>query len=224
MVQVRRAAAYACVVLCLVAVPVRAGVQDALRAYGISSREFERTLNFFYIDRDYDRLMQITEALVNQEEFVRDTPHVMPFIHFVAVAARQNHDFLQRLRRFSENSTGVSREVVREIVYQTENFRSPEPDTPYHLDFLWAEFTASGDLAPVGKIISVLDYVPPPKGQKVSDARVNEALLFYSARWSLAAHARQHGKVYDLLRRRARGHGRVAEVLSRLLQELPSGR
>lgn len=90
--------------------------------------------------------------------------------------------------------------------------RIPIERGPWVLDALWGKFMATGDSAPVERIIGVL-----PWAEAEGDA--DRMLIGGAARWSLTSNAVQHAKVLEIcLRAEQRLAGieaaKVAEVIS----------
>lgn len=81
-----------------------------------------------------------------------------------------------------------------------------------HLDQLWARFFATGDAAPVQKIISALAMT--------ADSSKPDYVIGAAAQWSLSSNAAQHERVYAICQEEAgRQNGSIAEVLSTIVKE-----
>jgi hypothetical protein len=86
--------------------------------------------------------------------------------------------------------------------------RTLEPNNPTTLDMLWADFFATGEAAPIRRIVVALNYDKYfgaldrfAKSEKTEKDR-NDALLdavFKAAMWSLESNARQHQRVGEIL-------------------------
>lgn len=68
--------------------------------------------------------------------------------------------------------------------------------TPAALDYLWGRFMASGSEAPVARIIDQMHLVR-------SEGNVGAILIGGAAQWSVAANARQHKKVLEIVKAKA---------------------
>ncbi|TFW31318.1 hypothetical protein [Massilia horti] len=83
-----------------------------------------------------------------------------------------------------------------------------EPNNPTVLDMFWADFFATGEAAPVRRIVAALNYDKYSgaldryaKSEKTEKDR-NDAVLeavFKAAAWSLESNARQHRRVGEIL-------------------------
>jgi hypothetical protein len=86
--------------------------------------------------------------------------------------------------------------------------RALEPNNPTVLDMLWADFFATGEAAPVRRIVVALNYDKYSgaldryaKSEKTEKDR-NDAILdtvFKAAMWSLESNAQQHRRVGEIL-------------------------
>lgn len=84
---------------------------------------------------------------------------------------------------------------------------SMEPDEPIILDMLWAYFFATGEGAPVRRIVYALNYakysgsIDAYKGSQDSEEALKNAdreAAFKSALWSLTSNMNQHQRVADI--------------------------
>jgi len=204
--------------LCSSVVFAQNELEMALVKEGISLKEFEKFTTYYYQNPDPEKLTAILKAYLAQEKLMGDKIHSMPFIHLIATAAHNDSSLLSNLKTIESDYSGLAKEFIAEIIYQAENFNSPKPISAFHLDYLWAEFLATGDEKPVKKIISVLDYQETEKGKKLTEEDVNKALTFGAARWSLGSNAQQHEKVYKLIRKEAiLGSGRLKKELDAII-------
>lgn len=88
------------------------------------------------------------------------------------------------------------------------DLRNLEPKNPTILDMLWADFFATGEAAPIRRIVVALNYEKYSgaldryaKSEKTEKDR-NDAILeavFKAAMWSLESNARQHPRVGEIL-------------------------
>lgn len=90
------------------------------------------------------------------------------------------------------------------------DIRSVEPEDPAVLDMLWADFFATGEVAPLKRLVHVLNYgqyagameryAKSQKTEKDREDAMRDA-VFQAARWSLESNAQQHRRVGELLER-----------------------
>ena len=88
------------------------------------------------------------------------------------------------------------------------DIRALDPKTPTVLDMLWADFYATGEAAPIRRIVVALNYdkysgaldryAKSEKTEKDRDEAILEA-VFKAAMWSLESNARQHRRVGEIL-------------------------
>lgn len=86
--------------------------------------------------------------------------------------------------------------------------RSIELEDPAVLDMLWADFFATGEVAPLKRLVHVLNYgqyagameryAKSQKTEKDREDAMRDA-VFQAARWSLESNAQQHRRVGELL-------------------------
>ncbi len=90
---------------------------------------------------------------------------------------------------------------------------------PGDLDMLWAVFSATGDDRPVNMIVDVLAR---PLPERTAPGSVEALLMNGAAKWSLAANARQHRRVAEILRQRQEtASGALRQELDQLLAKNP---
>jgi len=173
--------------------------KDSLLKEGISEESFSNTITYFYVDHDKTKLISCLKVILDNPPFLNDKMHFMPLAHFFATVAHKDPDFRAELQRIKNDYNGIQEEAIEMIITESYNFYSPDAhQSPAALDYLWSEFSATGDESPVIKIIGVLDY-ERSTGKKLTDEDMNRALVFGAARWSLTSNAIQHKKVYDAL-------------------------
>lgn len=88
------------------------------------------------------------------------------------------------------------------------DIRSVELEDPAVLDMLWADFFATGEVAPLKRLVHVLNYgqyegamekyAGSQKTQKDREDAMRDA-VFQAARWSLESNVRQHRRVGEFL-------------------------
>lgn len=88
------------------------------------------------------------------------------------------------------------------------DIRAVEPEDPEVLDMLWADFFATGEVAPLRRLVHVLNYdqyagameryAMSQKIEKDREDAMRDA-AFQAARWSLQSNAQQHRRVGELL-------------------------
>ena len=84
-------------------------------------------------------------------------------------------------------------------------------DSPQVLDMLWGTFFATGDEAPVKKIISVIHLE--------KDGHEGEIMLGGAANWSLASNARQYPRVLEICKKEAvAAQGPTKELLEKIIK------
>lgn len=186
--------------------------EKALADQGVSPKEFEDLFTYYYRDPLPGKLVKCLKALLAQESFIMDAPHFMPTAHLVGTAAHFDPVLLKDLKDLEKEYTGTRKDRVAEIIAQAENFESPPPRSANMLDYLWGEFIATGKDSPVVKIISVLDDYPSKDLEKQMVQR--------AAVWSLTANAKQHDKVYSIIREEAIiATGPQKEILEEILRK-----
>lgn len=115
---------------------------------------------------------------------------------------------------FTQARTAWTSDGMQQVFGEAEKLPAPgllegEITQPVHLDMLWATFFATGESAPIEKIISILRWSEEGKGIQVA--------LGGAASWSLASNAYQHKRVYEICALKLLETG--DPVTKRLLQE-----
>lgn len=165
-------------------------IKEALSKEGLSMEDINKFTTYYYLNPQPDKLIRTLKFFLNQEQMLTDPIHLGPMEHLVATVAHEDKAVLNSLKLLKGQYSGMQNQSIGRIIDQAENFISPNPDSAKNLDYLWAEFFATGKDEPVKKIISVLNY----------SARDLEAgLLIGTAEWSLASNAKEHKKVYGII-------------------------
>ena len=113
--------------------------------------------------------------------------------------------------------TAWTAEPVQRILVRMEGHRPNDllevpVDSPAVLDQLWAMFMATGDAAPVRRIISVVHLLEEGHGAEI--------MVGGAARWALTSNARQHKRVYDICRQELqRSEGTTKSLLEQILAQ-----
>jgi|GEM_PF-3062083 len=165
-------------------------LRKALVREGLNLNDFELITRQYYANPQPDKLASVVRAATSQDWFTSDITALAPFAHFVAAVAAENGSLLSYFKNRLDTFSGGQREAIGKIIYETEHFRSPAPVSPQGIDYLWAEFFATGSPEPVKRIISALE-----------SQNVNLQMAKYSAEWSLRANARQDEAVYKLIKK-----------------------
>jgi hypothetical protein len=192
--------------------------ESAISSEGLTLAEYKDVTTYYYKDPQPQKLISVLRAVLSQKELISDNVHFGPFAHLCATVAHYDNIFLENLILFKDNYSGIQREVLEGIARDAEKFYSPEPDSPANLDYLWAEFLATGNEEPVKKIISVLDYKKPEN--ESTDTDMLKALVFGAARWSLASNANQHKRVYEIIQKELiTAQGQKRQVLEEIIKK-----
>jgi len=189
----------------------QAQAQEPLPAQSVSSQELETLTTYYYKDPQPGKALSAFKNILSQEELIKDTSHFYPVAHLFATIAHNDANFLSALKTLSAEFTGTRKDALGFIIRDAQDFVSPEATTPANLDALWAEFIATGDIAPVKKIIKVLGY--PNTGMGM--------LLIGAAEWSLASNAQQHEIILSLIQEEAKtAQGPIKTRLDKILGEV----
>jgi len=193
----------------------------ALAREGMTGEEFENGVAYYYKNPDFKKALSILKVYVSQESMLSDEAHSGSVLHFFVTVAYHDAEFFNAVKNLTQEYTGIARDFLEALVYEVENFASPLPISSRNLDFLWAEFMATGEELPVKKIISALDYKMPSEGHKATEEDLTKIMVFGSAQWSLKSNAEQHQRVYDILEEEAdSSKGMIKENLLNILKEL----
>ena len=181
----------------------------SLAREGLSVKDLDDITRNYYKKPHPDKLAIVVRAMLLDSWFIYDIASFEPFAHFVATVAHNNQEFLVSLKSQVNNYSGKQKDAFNKIIYASENFRSPEPISPQGLDYLWAEFFATGTAEPVKKIMSTLN-------NQNGDLQMTK----YSAQWSLRANARSDKTVYKIIKNAlATAQGGMKEELEKILRK-----
>lgn len=174
---------------------------EALAKENLTLDDFEKYTTYYYKNPEPDKLIAVVKAFISQDDLVSNIGSFGPMKHLVATVAHNNQKLISDLKDLEKAYSGQQQKAIQRILDGIDDFYSSPPDSTIQLDYLWAEFMATGDEASVKKIISVLDIYVDRKMRHPTDQDLDLALLEYSARWSLEANARQHEKVYEIIKK-----------------------
>ncbi|MFH1622212.1 MAG: hypothetical protein ABIA97_03730 [Candidatus Omnitrophota bacterium] len=184
--------------------------ESALAKEGLSTDDMNKFTTYYYRNKQPDKLISILKFMLTQEEMIVDTVHFGSAAHLFATVAHNERVFMNSLIKLKDSYSGMQRNMIEKIIKEAENFISPLPNSPKDLDYLWAEFLATGKAEPIKKIISVLG---------LSDDNAKNILLIGAAQWSLVSNAKQHSKVYEIIKEEfASAQDKLKEKLETILQ------
>lgn len=145
----------------------------------LTLEDFQTVTNFYYKKPKANTLLSVVKVVISQQEFLDDAQSAAAFAHFVATVARSNSFFLDSLKNLSDLSFGRGKDYLKLIIQETEAYKSPEADSPLNIEKLWGEFIATGQEAPVVKIMDVLAApASEENGKLIEDAQFS--LMFFS--------------------------------------------
>ena len=179
---------------------------------GISSmNDLGFFMTFYYQKKDASFVIPALEYLLGQDDLLKDGTHLKPAQHFFATIGHNDPALLKQMEMLQGKYSGQAATILSEIIQEATAFISPEPRTAKDLDYLWSEFMATGDDAPVKKIISTLS----------SGASGEMLITAGAAEWSLGANGVEHEKVYEVIKAESIiANGSAKEKLSQLVQKI----
>ncbi len=176
----------------------QASLGPAVTQQGLTMAEFGDIYSFYYKNPQPGKLILVLKALLSINDLISDQEQFGSMAHFFATVAHNDKAFMEKMSLLKDAYTGEQKQVLEAILKESENFVSPDPDSPDHLDYLWSEFFASGDPTPVKKIISVLGYTNPDINNP-NEPTTEIGRLIHVADWSLGSNASQHEAVKKIL-------------------------
>jgi len=179
------------------------GFTQALVKEGLTLDDFQKYTTYYYKNPDPDKLLLITKAFTSQDRYISNPEGFSAFKHFVASVAYNNTGFVSKLKELGKTSSGTQQLAMEKILGHLDNYQSPLADCTIYLDYLWAEFMATGSEEAVRKIISVLDIYVDRNNKHPTEQDLEDAILKNSAKWSLKSNAEQHEKVYRIVEQEA---------------------
>lgn len=194
---------------------------ETLSKEGLNLQEYDEIITFYYRNPQPDKLVSALKVTLADTQFLSDEMHLAPLVHFIAAVAAEDELFLARLNTLKEGYSGTQREVLERMIQDSGSFSSVSPNSPASLDFLWAEFLATGNVEPVRKIISVLGLEESQNKKQFSEKELNTLLLVGAAEWSLRSNAEQHRKVFQVLSEElAKAGGIKKQRLEKIMQQI----
>ncbi len=146
-------------------------------------------ITYYYRNPKPDELISVLETVLKQKGLISEETHFGPLAHFFATVIQGNMSKLEELKTFQKNYSGKGREAINRIIEEVENYKPVELRSPDDLEFLWAEFKATGDKEIIERIIKIVDWPGPSGENRLGDA----------AKKFLIRKAPQHVELYDLL-------------------------
>jgi len=176
---------------------------------GLTSQEFLEITSAYYNNQRPDKLISCLKVILAQNEIVTDEARFGPFAHFIAAIAGNDETVMTKLKELNDSYAGKQKASIERIINEAENFKSPVAASPKDLDYLWAEYSATGQKEPVQKIIAVFDN---------PENAMNFALLA-AAEFSLEYNAKTTQPVYFIIEEAsASAQGTTKQVLDKILK------
>ncbi len=177
--------------------------QDRFKSF----EEASRWMTDYYKNPDPSGIIPAIKTILNEEAILNHALQDGSTMHYFAAILQSDKEKTEELKTILRRTSGAQNKFIGKIIQDAENFKSPYPNDAKDLDFLWAEFLATGKEEPIKKIIQTLTYVPQEidlssgfwKEKNVTSPEMALALLQDAAEWSLASNAKQHKKVYEII-------------------------
>lgn len=178
----------------------QASLESALLKQGLTTDKYSEITSSYYKSHQADDLTLALKAVLSVDDLILDKEQFGAIAHFFVSAAHTDKVFFDKIDSLKPSYSGLQKQVLETMLQEAVNFSSPDPDSPDHLDYLWAEFLSSGDSQPVRKIMSLLNQAAPDlKEPNISEGVLKERVLFYVAARSLISNAFYHQKVFQIL-------------------------
>jgi len=161
---------------------------------GLSVKDVAKYTNYYYKNESPDKLLRVLNLFLKHDNIISDPVRFDPFAHLIATIAQSDKKILDDIEALRERLSAKQIEAVDSIISQAQNFQSPPADSLKHVDYLWAEFSATGKDGPIIKIIGALSI-----GRESKDS----ALLVGAVKWSLESNAKRHKKIIPIIKRTA---------------------
>jgi hypothetical protein len=163
---------------------------------------------YYYRSPNLDDIILAIKTIIKDKAFIDDTAHSDSLAHFFAAAFQADKKRIGDLKGMIESVDEKEKGYLRKIIAGAEDFHSPGADDPRDMDFLWAEFMATGKPEPVEKIIGALSATPDRIDisgtywveRGISSSDMASGMLSGAAEWSLAANAFQHARVNGIIK------------------------
>ncbi len=182
----------------------------AFEKEGLTKQDLSEISNYYYKNPQPDKLISYLKAVLSQDALIAHELFFGPFVHFIATIAQNDTILLNRVKELKGSYSGIPKDAIERIIKETENFKSLMPISPIDLNYLWAEFSATGKKVPVRKIISIFD-----NPESASN------LLLAAAESSLKFNAEVHQAVYEIIREdAATAQGMKKQVLDKVLKDI----
>lgn len=176
---------------------------------GLTSQEFLEITSAYYNNPRPDKLISCLKVILTQNEIMADEARFAPFAHFTAAIAHNDETVMAKLKELNDSYAGKQKVSIERIISEAENFKSPAPDSPKDLDYLWAEYSATGQKEPVQKIIAVFD----------NPENATDFALLAAAEFSLKYNAETTQSVYLIIEEAsANAQGTTKQVLDKILK------
>lgn len=134
------------------------------------------------------------------------------FLNVLWLVDTEDSRALLQQARADWTSEQVQRILVRMEGHRPDHRLEDPVDSPADLDQLWAIFSATGDAAPVRKIISVLHLLEEGHGEEI--------IVGGAARWSLTSNVPHHKRVYEICQQELQSsEGTTKNLLEQVLAE-----
>ena len=208
-----------------------------------SLEEMDRWVMGYYSHPDPDRLIPALRTFIASFPELKEKKLFMPLsmLGFFYYAIKENPQLYAELADYVNTLSGeeqqyaalvavhlgaeardrLAAEARKAIPAGANPFVVTDPDAPWQLDILWSEFFATGQVAPLGKIVEQLRKlsfgITPEEYKQIKEPteqdkrNLNIHLMGRAAQWSLKANAMAHRLVFFYLEGMLK-HDRVADA------------
>ena len=189
--------------------PAQSLIESAIVKAGLKMSDVRAVTTFYYQNPQPEKLIAVLKVLLTVKEFTSDQVHFSIITHLISTIAHNDKEILAQLVALKDSSVDLQKGALEEMILGAQNFQSPAADSTRHLDYLWAEFFATGKEDSVKKIMNIFNLPP----QEIE----NDVLI--AAHWSLGSNAQQHKKIYAIVKAESlKAKGILKEELTKVLE------
>ncbi len=186
-------------------------LQDAIVKAGLKMEDVRAVTTFYYQNPQPEKMMSVLKVLVTVKEFTSDSQRFPMIAHIFSTVAHSNKSVLEQMVILKDSMTGESKTILENLIKGAENFHSFQGDSQEHMNFLWAEFFATGQKEPVKKIIDAL-------GSPMKDLSQKSLVSFVN--WSLTSNVKQHKRVHEIVKEESANQtGLVKQMLEQMIKD-----
>lgn len=132
---------------------------------------------YYYRNKDSQHLIDYLNAILNKADVLDDGPQAAYYARFLAVALKDNPSLVKQVRSLQASVTPSQQNWLDAIIVSTQITEVLQANQEAHVDLLWADYRATGDVEFIRKIIAGLSVEEKAETAALLN-RIETSLIF----------------------------------------------